>query len=69
MHAILDNDGLFEAIERTNKWNRAVETLASMCVSDMTGRGPTKGAFILTLRNYADEMEKLIQAEIKTRHE
>ncbi len=41
-------------------WARAVETLANMCISDQIGRGPTREAFILTLRFYADEMEKLI---------
>ena len=42
-------------------WDRAVDTLASMCLSEKIGTGPTKQAFIMTLRMYADEMEKLIQ--------
>lgn len=42
-------------------WSQAVNTLASMCIADKIGTGPTKEAFILTLRLYADEMEKLIQ--------
>lgn len=46
-------------------WNNAVDTLASMCISDKLGTGPTKEAFILTLRLYADEMEKLIIQENK----
>jgi len=42
-------------------WDRAVDTLASMCVADKMGSGPTKKAFILTLQTYAREMGKLIQ--------
>lgn len=43
------------------QWSRAVDTLGSMCISDKMGNGPTRGAFIMTLRLYADEMGKLIQ--------
>jgi len=45
------------------RWELAVDTLASMCIADKLGNGPTKEAFILTLRTYADEMEKLIQTQ------
>lgn len=40
-------------------WNKAVNTLASMCVAYLAGRGPTKAAFIHTLRMYADGLEAL----------
>lgn len=46
-----------------DKWNRAVDTLASMCLSDKMGSGPSKMAFIFTLRLYAQEMERLLQPE------
>lgn len=49
----------------TSTWDTAVNTLASMCVSYQLGKGPTKEAFISTLRIYADEMEKLIEQENK----
>jgi len=42
-------------------WDRAVDTLASLCLAEKMGQGPTKAAFILTLRTYADQMEKLIE--------
>lgn len=41
-------------------WNRAVSTIQNMCLADMMGVGPTKEAFVMTLRLYADEMEKLL---------
>jgi hypothetical protein len=44
-------------------WRRAVKALAGMCVADEMGIGPTKEAFIMTLRVYADEMEKDMLAE------
>lgn len=49
-------------------WARAVDTLASMCVSEKMGRGPTKEAFVFTLRLYADEMEKLISSKALEGH-
>lgn len=45
-------------------WDRAVDTLASMCIADKLGKGPTKDAFILALRIYADQMERLLHPEI-----
>jgi hypothetical protein len=44
-------------------WLSAVEALSVMCVYELTGKGPTKEAFILTLRMYADNMEKLLTKE------
>ena len=40
-------------------WGKAVNTLASMCMAYLAGRGPTKAAFIYTLRMYADGLEAL----------
>ena len=50
-----------DQLKTSEVWDRAVDTLASMCLADKMGNGPTKDAFILTLRLYANEMEKLIQ--------
>lgn len=46
--------------KRQATWDRAVDTLASMCVADKMGNGPTKAAFVLTLQVYANEMATLI---------
>jgi len=40
-------------------WGKAVNTLSSMCVAYLAGRGPTKAAFVWTLRMYADGLEAL----------
>lgn len=50
-----------EKAEQT--WQTAVDTLASMCIAEKTGMGPTKRAFILTLRVYAEQMEPLLAPE------
>lgn len=42
-------------------WKQAVDTLASMCLDDKMGRGPTKEAFVSNLRMYAGKMGVLLQ--------
>lgn len=44
-------------------WETAVDTLLSMCLDYKIGRGNTKKAFVLTLKIYSDEMDKLIKPE------
>lgn len=60
-----DGGAPLPAADCSDAWNAAVDTLASMCMADKMGRGPTKWGFILTLRLYADEMEKLIHPNTK----
>lgn len=48
------------AMPTQDVWDRAVVTLANMCIDEKIGRGPTKEAFILTLRLYADYMEETL---------
>lgn len=44
-------------------WNKAVRTLYGMCLADMENSGPTKRAFVMTLRVYANNMEKLLKPD------
>ena len=46
--------------QRQKVWDKAVDTLASMCIDDKMGNGSTKEAFVVTLRLFANNMEELI---------
>lgn len=50
-------------LEIENIWERAVDTLASMCIGYKMGKGPTKESFISTLKIYADNLEKVTKNE------
>lgn len=50
-----------EKAEQT--WQTAVDTLTDLCIAEKTSTSPTRRAFILTLRVYADNMEPLLAPE------